>query len=112
MQVDFPAPTKRITLQGEWTVSEAVERQVMLVGELESLLEADPGGSRVAIDLNEVTGIDACGCQLLAVFLEDLRSRGIVPEPCNIPPEIRGTIDLLGFAASLAASQATEKDEV
>ena len=112
MQVDFPAQTGRVTLQGEWSISEAVERQETLAGELELLLGAEPRVSRVAIDLNGVTGIDPCGCQLLAVFLENLTGHGIVPDICGLPPEVWETISLLGFADSFATPCAPAKDEV
>ena len=111
MQADFSVPTTRCMLQGEWGVSTAVEQLNLLAGELDLLLEADPKPSRVAIDLAEVTGIDACGCQLLALFAENLKVSGITPELCRVPPEISQHIELLGFSAVLEDRGAAGKEQ-
>jgi len=101
MHADISVPTKRCMLQGEWAIGTAVEQLNLLAGELALLLETDPRPSRVAIDLAEVTGMDACGCQLLALFAENLKASGITPELSSVPPEIREHIKLLGFTDAL-----------
>jgi anti-anti-sigma regulatory factor len=85
-------------------------RLKLLAGELAQLLEADRRPARAEIDMAGVTSVDACGCQLLAVFLENLIRHGIVPEPCRIPPGIMEQIRLLGFADAFDPSGAPEKE--
>jgi anti-anti-sigma regulatory factor len=109
MQVDTAAPT-RVTLDGEWTMNGAAERLELLAGQLAMLLEADPRPTRVDLELAGVANIDACGCQLLAVFLENLKLHGITPEPCGIAPEVREQITLLGFADAFTASGTHENE--
>lgn len=108
MQLDSSVPARRTTLQGEWDIGVAVERLKFLSGELDLLLAADPRQSRLEIDLAQVTGIDACGCQLLAVFVAKLKRHGIAALPCGIPPEIMAEPSLLGFAGALAVSDRIE----
>ena len=110
MPLDSSAPARRATLQGEWNINVAVERLKFLDGELDLLLEADPRQSRLEIDLAQVTGIDACGCQLLAVFVARLKRHGIAALPCRIPSEIMDEVRLLGFADALAVPDRIEKE--
>ena len=91
-------PTRGIRLPGEWVTSEAVEHFRLLTGEFDLLLERDPRPCRIEIDVTGVTSLDACGCQLLAVFLGNLKRCGILPETFGVHPEIADQIRLLGFA--------------
>jgi anti-anti-sigma regulatory factor len=102
--------TKKIMLQGEWTVGEAVERQELLSGELALLLEAEPGPAGAEVDLSLVTALDPCGCQLLAVFLGNLERHGIAAETSGIPAEFAEQIRLLGFFEAGAPLPAPEKE--
>jgi len=88
----------------------AAQRLKLLAGELAQLLAADPRPVRAEIRLAEVTGVDACGCQLLSVFLENLKRHGITPAPGFIPPEVMEKIRLLGFADSFAATDSPGKE--
>ena len=97
-------------LQGDWTMDGAGQRLKLLAGELAQLLAAEPRPPRVEIRLAELTSVDACGCQLLAVFLENLKRHGIAPAPGFIPPEVMEKIRLLGFADSFASTEAPGKE--
>jgi anti-anti-sigma regulatory factor len=109
MQLDAN-PSSGVSLPGEWITSAALERLNQLGGELDRLLKTDPRPSRVAIDLAGVKSLDACGCQLLALFLGNLKRYGIEPEPCCIPAELGEQIRLLGFQEVLTPAQAQEKE--
>ena len=108
MQRTTSDPT-RVMLHGEWTMNEASERLKFLVDELNLRLEGKPRPDRAAIDLAGVTEVDACGCQLLALFLEHLKGHGIIPEPGGITPQVSEMIQLLGCAAAFAASSVPEE---
>ena len=99
---------KEIVLHGTWGISEAVQHLHLLTGELELLLAPDPRPASVAIDLAGVESLDACGCQLLALFLGNLKRHGITPEPRRIPVELFEQIRHLGFADAFANEQKRE----
>jgi len=91
-----------MTLEGEWSIDRAADLLKLLAAEL-ALLETDPAPRTAEIDMKAVAEIDACGCQLLALFLENLRRRGITPVPCGIPSPAMDKIELLGFSGAFAA---------
>lgn len=105
MQIDSAVPG-RIALQGEWTMNGAAQRLELLAEQFTLLLAEEPRAARAEIDLSGMTGLDACGCQLLAVFLEQLKGHGILPEATGLPPLILEEIQLLGFAEAFAVSGA------
>jgi anti-anti-sigma regulatory factor len=111
MHSESTIPMKNLMLQGYWSIGEAAERLKFLTGEFNLLLSADPKPAGVEIDLAAVDNMDACGCQLLAVFLENLRRRyQLDVATCGIPPEIAGQIQLLGYSDAIAASKAPRKE--
>jgi len=92
-----------IMLEGAWSIDQAACNQELLAGRLAQLLELVPEPDRVEMDLNEISDLDACGCQLLVVFLENLKRRGIVPVVCRPKQRIMDKINLLGFSDAFAA---------
>lgn len=86
----------RITFQGSCSREEAAVLHQALVSRLNELLERET--EQAELDLRQVDQIDACGCQLLALFLEDLRRHGITPAACHLGPELAAQISLLGFS--------------
>lgn len=80
----------------------ALDLQEFLSGRLATLLELEPAPERAALDLAGVSDMDACGCQLLAVFMENLRRLGISPAPCGATAEIEEKIAQLGYSALLS----------
>ena len=93
-----------ITLEGEWFMDKAADLLELLADKLAHLLEANPGLAKVEIDMAGVVDLDACGCQLLVVFLENVRRHGITPLPCCMQPQVMDKIERLGFAEAFAAS--------
>jgi anti-anti-sigma regulatory factor len=93
-----------VKLEGEWVMDQAADLKTLLTQTLAELGKSAPGADGAVIDMSAVTGLDACCCQLLAVFLEDMRRRGITPVPSGIPEELRDRIAQLGFSELLAAT--------
>jgi len=112
MPAGISAKTRNCALQGDWAIGTIAEQLNLLTGELDLLLEADPRPSRVEIDLAGITGIDACGCQLLTLFRENLKACGIAPELCRVPPEVADLLEALGFADPLEHQGAPGKEPV
>lgn len=88
----------RVVLHGAWTMNEAAEGLRAVSAALADQREAAPKPAAVEVDLSGVSGLDACGCQLLGVFLENLKAAGLVPAPHRLQPALLDTIRLLGFA--------------
>ena len=98
------AVSDSIVLEGTWSLQHASHLQKLLADRLAQLLEPEPAGpGRIQVDLTQVCELDACGCQLLVVFLENLKRHGIAPVPCGLKQQIMDTIDLLGFSDAFAA---------
>lgn len=87
----------KITLQGSWSRENAVERHRLLADHLARLSEGDTPAQQAVLDLSNVTDLDACGCQLLALFMENIRRRGISPATCGLG-ELADQVALLGFS--------------
>jgi anti-anti-sigma regulatory factor len=110
MHPDTTTPMNKIVLQGAWSIGEAAERLSFLTGEFDLLLGQHPKSAAVEIDCAGIESIDACGCQLLAVFLGNLKRQGVVPHALDVPSEISEEIRLLGYVDAFAHSTAAEKD--
>ncbi|GFO69642.1 hypothetical protein GMLC_32210 [Geomonas limicola] len=102
MQQTTSTPGK-VVLTGAWTMDQAVEGLSFLALALQDQLEATPPPTSTEVDLSQVRELDACGCQLLAVFLENLKGNGILPVPHGLAPALFDTTRLLGFAGLLGA---------
>lgn len=73
---------------GNWTLTGVTQGAIKsLVANLNQL---DHLGERpLKVDCRQISAIDASGQQLLAVWLQCARLRGIVPELVNAPPELQ-----------------------
>lgn len=97
---------KKIMLEGLWSVDRAAELHRFLADRLSELLQGEPVAETVEVDLAEVSGLDVCGCQLLALFMEELRRHGITPVPSALNQQSLDQIALLGFSELLAVHPA------
>lgn len=101
----------RITLDGDWSMNGVTDQIPHLVEQLaflpDSLSENELQSSRPEIRSEVVlTGIkelDVSGCQLLALFIQVLKQRGVMPLLTDIPEAIRDKIRFLGFSHQLGA---------
>lgn len=93
-----------LTLRGDFSI-EGVSEQ--WPGLLQLLSEADAAHHEQAdqtpptIDLTQIETLDACGCQLLALFLRRLKEQGVAAPHLNLSQYCREQIELLGFADEL-----------
>ncbi|MBU5637871.1 STAS domain-containing protein [Geomonas sp. Red69] len=88
-----------ITLEGPLIVERAQELHQLLVERLDGVTEKC---QQATIDLSRVSDIDACGCQLLALFVESLKRRGATPVLAPAPVGVTERINTLGFRDLLA----------
>lgn len=88
----------RIALPESCSREHAVELHRLLTDRLAELSDSEPAPERAELDLSGVRELDACGCQLLVLFMEHLKRRGIAPSPCGQDGEISRQIALLGFS--------------
>lgn len=99
----------KIRLEGDWSMSGVAEKYPPLSTFFAQLLESaasgeqqkDPSDAGPKIDLAGVTDFDACGCQLLALFIRALRQNGIGAQLTNIPDTFESRIHSLGFDCEL-----------
>lgn len=93
-----------VELGGAWTMERAAELQRLLADQLSTLAELEPRPEQIDLSLSDLCDIDACGCQLLLVFVENLRRRGIAPAMCGMSELVMEKIALLGFGEPLAGT--------
>ena len=74
-------------LVGDWTLSGATRNLSLLSL---SLQQFEPGSSHsICIDCGEIKNVDVSGMQLLNVWLQCLRFRGVEPTLVNVPESLR-----------------------
>ena len=92
----------RITLTGDLSMAGVKEQHQLLEQHAVRLAEAVAAGREqnapLEIDLSGVQELDACGCQLLAAFLNNLRQRGTTACSFKLDEAYRMKIHDLGFA--------------
>jgi anti-anti-sigma regulatory factor len=94
-----------IALAGPCTMNNASELLKLAKGELVRVLEIGSRPESVRLDLSGVTELDACGCQLLAVLVDNLTRRGIATVPCGLSDEVNKTVKMFGFLEALGLKQ-------
>jgi ABC-type transporter Mla MlaB component len=83
-----------IKLSGHWNLSGLVHQ----IESLSSLHQSEPGlGKRFHIDCSEINSVDMSGLQLLFVWIQCIRMRGVKPELINLPDGMQQTIKTLGL---------------
>ncbi len=95
----------RIVLDGDWSMGGVAEKHSLLTESLSRLLNTETAADQLKcspdavreIDVSGITGFDACGCQLLALFVRTLRQNGVNAHVSNVPDTFRSTIHFLGF---------------
>ncbi|MHB8121008.1 MAG: STAS domain-containing protein [Desulfuromonadaceae bacterium] len=101
--------TVHIHLDGDWSMSAVAEKIPVLVegfvrvtGTVAAAGQHQcPTDTVPEIDMAGVTDFDACGCQLLALFVCNLKQKGFSTQVINIPDALRSRIHFLGFDKEL-----------
>lgn len=98
--------TIAITLDGDWSMTGVATQLQPLAEHLAALSHHAPGGrpgpsGQPLISLAGIDAIDACGLQLLTVFIRHLRQLGFAPTLTNVDHDFRLTVQTLGFAHEL-----------
>lgn len=94
-------PANKLILKGDFSVAGVNEQMPFLIQHLAVETAAMP--MRIdrdlpyPVDLSEVQVLDACGCQLLAIFLRALRKQGVELFSFALSDYYRKQIHLLGF---------------
>ena len=91
----------KVKLEGEWGTDQVADLKNLLADHLAGIRRA--AETRAELDLSALTALDACCCQLIAVFLDNMRRRGLVPVLTGMPEQLQETIALLGFSKAFAA---------
>lgn len=99
----------RMTLEGEWVLETADQQIKDLAERLAKLLHCEPRPCQVEVDLAGIAEIDACGCQMLALFLAHLTRHGVTPLPCGSSTDVKDKLVLLGFSGVLNGAVSTEE---
>lgn len=85
-------------LSGDWTISGVVSQADLLSRSLEKL--ASTRKKRIRIDCGSIDAIDMSGLQLLHVWMELVKMRGVEAELLNLPDDMLHTIERLGLGQS------------
>lgn len=100
-----------VSLEGSWFMEQAAQLKELLTENLTRLsAEMTAGSQRVEIDLSGIADLDSCCCQLLAVFLVNLRRRGLAPVTCGLAPQLSDKIAQLGFSEAFAEPSIAGKE--
>lgn len=99
------AGARSVNLEGGWFMDQAVDLQKLLIEKLAEVSEGASGSDRLEIDMAGIADLDACCCQLLAVFLENLKRRGSAPVCCGISQQLQDKITLLGFSPAFSSAE-------
>ena len=99
----------RIALNGDLSMIGVTGQFPLLVQHLAAPVEIQNAGHEKSpsyeIDLTGIQALDACGCQLLAAFLRNLRKRGAEVFALKLSDEFREKIHSLGFDNELFARE-------
>ena len=82
-------------LSGDWTISGVVKQLDSLSHALQNL--ESRGNKKLLVDCGNINSIDMTGLQLLHVWMECARIRGVKPQLINLPVDMRHMIQPLGL---------------
>jgi anti-anti-sigma regulatory factor len=89
-------------LEGDWTMTGVADNIVSLIVSL-NRMESE-GEKNLQINCEQIEETDTSGLQLLNVWVECARLRGIEPKLVNVTDGMRRAICELGFSQSFADS--------
>lgn len=85
-------------LSGDWTITGVVSQVGLLSHSLQKL--ASGRKKRIHIDCGKINSIDMSGLQLLHVWMELVKMRGVDAQLLNMPADMQHTIRRLGLGHS------------
>jgi anti-anti-sigma factor len=85
----------RHQLTGDWTISGVAAQCEALSKSLQDLKSGRK--KKIQIDCQQINSIDMSGLQLLHVWMECVRMRGVETQLLNLPDEMQQTIQQLGL---------------
>lgn len=92
---------KKITLNGDLSTVGVKEQFSLMLEHIDKMGEFDTSSLDRCfsheINLSGVNALDACGCQLLAVFIRTLRKRGVKKFSLMLSDDCRKKVHSLGF---------------
>jgi len=100
----------RIRLQGDWTLNGVSCQLPHLVQHLtNSQIDGMQAGCETRVhhevSLAGIELLDVCGCQLLTIFVHNLKKRGATPLLIDVPDAMGEKIALWGFGRELGTFQ-------
>lgn len=98
-----------ITLTGDLSLIGVKEQAILMARHMagpEEMLPDKTGKHRShGIDLSGVQALDACGCQLLVLFMRNLRERGVREFSLTLSDDSRSKIRSLGFEETIFSGE-------
>lgn len=85
-------------LSGDWTIAGVVNQVESLSLTLEKLTSTRK--KRIHIDCGRIDSIDMSGLQLLHIWMELVKMRGVETQLLNLPDGMQQTIERLGLGHS------------
>jgi ABC-type transporter Mla MlaB component len=79
-------------LEGDWTLT-GVTRNIDALAH--SLQQLKPDCKKILINCGHMKGADICGLQLLNVWLQCVRHRGVEPVLVNVPEKLEHSMQVL-----------------
>lgn len=98
-----------ITLNGDWSMN-GVNHQIRnLVEVLETIsnslpdtkYQAGAAEKRSEVVMTGIDELDVSGCQLLTIFVQLLKQKGVMPLFTDVPDQIKEKIQVFGFDREL-----------
>ncbi|RII30147.1 MAG: hypothetical protein CXR30_07425 [Geobacter sp.] len=109
-----------ITLDGDWSMN-GVNHQIQnLVEVLETISDSLPDakcqargtGIRSEVLMTGIDELDVSGCQLLTLFVQLLKQKGVIPLFTDVPDQIKKKIQAFGFDRELGTHVKTAQGYV
>ena len=107
------SPTATLTLSGDYSIAGVSEQLPVLQQHLkETAAATEKAGNKALpchIDLSDLQALEACGCQLLAIFLHKLRAKGLADFSFTMDEFQREQIHLFGFHTAIFTGDGHEQ---
>jgi anti-anti-sigma regulatory factor len=108
--------TINISLEGDWSVAGIAGQHQQLMQQLALLTAACEqtqlmDNRQPEIQLSGIDPLDACGSQLLALFLAKVKQIGLIPVLHGVSAPVRAKLQRLGFDHEVTTPAAVAKEQ-